>query len=314
MGTVFIKIAQCSSLCRWSLSVVMVLSAMCYPQSLSAREKGYPEYSPEGIRGFIRHLIGKKEYYRAHVELKRLQVLHPSSITNERFLVSELYLLYNGEQYRSVLDYDYSGDDTRSEIINRIFKFDACLSRTDYDGTASLNLRDFIGSAKTLDEYLVKRVILAEMLREGTPSFERLATRLGRNAPEIDLKPYRDLFRYSSQTVASLKDPTRALLFGIIPGMGYVYADRRPTGILALIVITVFSTVTCFAFSSENEHIGIFLGAATTFFYTGSIVGGYLETVKRNRKMMKRLGEELADELALEKDRDEMFRRYGLAD
>jgi hypothetical protein len=314
MGTVFFKIAQCSSLCRWSLSFVMVLSIMCHPQSLSGREKGYPEYSPERIQGFIRHLIGKKEYYRAHVELKRLQVVHPSFITEERFLVSELYLFYNGEQYGSVLNYAYSGDDTRSAIMSRIFKFDVYLSRTDYGSTASLNLQDFIGSAKTLDEYLVKRVIIAEILRERIPSFEYLVKRLGPKAPGINLEPYRDVVTYSSETIASLKNPNHALLFGIIPGMGYVYADRKPTGILALIAITILSTVTYFAFSSGNEHIGIFIGAAATFFYTGSIVGGYLETGKRNRSMMKRLGEHLADELDLEKDRDEIFRRYGLAD
>lgn len=94
----------------------------------------------------------------------------------------------------------------------------------------------------------------------------------------MDLKKFDDILLYSKENRDSIKNVKLSLLLGIIPGCGYVYSGNTATGVVAFLVVSVFSALTYFSFKTDNKPVGIFLGAAATFFYAGSVMGGYLST------------------------------------
>jgi hypothetical protein len=313
MGKILFKIARGFIFFRKCIIflIILLLANPLYSLSAEKKESRYFEYRPENILGFAKHLISRREYYRALVELKRLQLFYPDFLRREQLFISEVYLLFKGKRFSQILGKEYNSDDAACRAIDRIFKYDAHLYNPDLKGADSLLSRDLIGYDNNLDRFIVKRWLLTDLLRNRKDANEFLKKIKG-YPTALDLEKYRELVAYSAHKYRSMKNPNMSLFYGIIPGMGYVYSERKATGILALVVISVFSSLTYLSFKTDNSHIGIFLGAATTFFYSGSIVGGYLESKKYNERAMRNVRDYLVDELSLENDRDVIFKRYGL--
>jgi len=127
-------------------------------------------------------------------------------------------------------------------------------------------------------------------------------------AKEFDLQR---IYQYSRFIQKKLKNPYAALGWGIIPGAGYIYSDTTENGMVAAIVIGVCAVVTYFATDSGNSGIAFITGAAGTFFYGGSILGGYLAAKRTNNQIMKELHAYLDEELKFAHDREIIFNRYG---
>jgi hypothetical protein len=313
MGKILFKIVEKFFLFRICITILIVLFSTnpLYSLSIDKNKSRYFEYRPDNILGFARDLISQGEYYRALVELKRLQLFYPNYLRRENLYISEVYLLFKGKQFGQIVRKKNNSDDLVCQSIDRIFKYDAHIYSSDFEGASSILFHEFIGYDNNLDRYIIKRWLLTDLLKNRIDSTEAFLQKRKVDVT-VDVEKYRELMAYSARKYRSMKNPNVSLFYGIIPGMGYVYSGRKPTGILALVVISVFSTLTYLSFKTDNGHIGIFLGAATTFFYSGSIVGGYLESKKYNERTMKEVRDYLVDELSLENDREVIFKRYGL--
>ena len=123
---------------------------------------------------------------------------------------------------------------------------------------------------------------------------------------------FRTLIDYSKEQHQRIVNPWHALYAGVAPGLGYSYSGSKQTGIVAFVVVSVFSVLTYAAFRTDNESTGIFLGAAAAFFYSGSILGGYMNAARQNALVRDNLHEYLVDEMALRDDREMLFKNYGL--
>ena len=112
---------------------------------------------------------------------------------------------------------------------------------------------------------------------------------------------------------AKTKNPFIGMMAGIIPGMGYVYADESGTGIVAMIVIGAGAAITYASGRNGMEPLALISGVITFLFYGGSIAGGYMQTVKYNDRLMETLELRLDRELMPEKDLDEIYFKFGLS-
>ncbi len=123
---------------------------------------------------------------------------------------------------------------------------------------------------------------------------------------------YRDSYEYAMKLSEEKKSPFLGAVYGIIPGMGYVYAGEPGTGIVTLIVVTAGSAITWGAHVNNVEPLAAVSGAATLFMYAGSIAGGYMQTVKFNRGLSEKLVVRLDRDFMLDKDRDELYIKFGI--
>ncbi len=289
------------------LSCALILAILSAPAMPGPLEE---EYSPGAIRGFAAGLLSAREYYRAIVELRRLSSLHPDSLSRERLYISELYLLYMGGQYAALDSLEYTGGDISVACAASLLRTDALFMRE-----SPLSGNPPIVSAvcgDPLDSYLWKRRLISRLLSRDLPGAETLfATDRMPAGVRNDRQKYLDLVASARERSSAWSDPYIALWAGIAPGMGYVYAGNTSTGIVALIVISVFSAITVASFRTDNQPLGIVTGAVTAFFYGGSMAGGYMESRRHNALMMSSLRDRLSEEMSLQEDRDAVFRNYG---
>lgn len=296
------------------LFIVAFLCRTLYSQNLQA-QLGSTEYTPAGILGFAQHLVVQKEYYRARLELQRLQSFFPGFIKPQDFYVANLYLLYNGKQVNTLLEMQYQNKSSEIiRILDSIFKTDAALYLEEYQKAHSLigSVQDF-GYGNAIKQYIVKRKIITNLLLNRIDTAHILLKKNIDIKRSVNSSHYKDLITDAAERYDDMRSPSLAALMGIVPGMGYGYSGRKGTGVLAFMVISVFSTLTYFSFKTNNNSLGIFMGAATTFFYSGSIVGGYLESKKNNENILKSMKDNLEEGMSLRQDRDSLYLQYGVS-
>jgi hypothetical protein len=297
-----------------ALSLLIFSFILCAaPLAPDGRAHAGDPYSPESILGFTRHLISRHEYYRAYVELQRLSAYSPGYIDPGSMQISSRYLLIKGKRFESLLDNSPVPGGTAAGCVDGIFSADAALSLSRFSLVPGA-----LGSGSgictgPLSKFRWKRLFVSSLLQNDITAAEGL---LEDDAFPADLDGGRDRFRamisWSEKRRADMADPRLALFAGVVPGLGYAVAGNRPTGVVALIVVTVFSSLTVAAFKTDNAPLGVVLGAASTFFYGGSMLGGYLEAQRNNGLAAEALREGLMDDCGLEDDRDRLFEKYGL--
>ncbi len=278
------------------------------------QKKDAVEYAPEQIMGFTRHLISRREYYRAYMELKRIQSYYPGYIPTEKSAVTELYLLFHGQQYDEIIHRmpPSAGRDLR--CIYTLFRLDACLFKNTLTA-AKCPHRDACvtpSCGQPLYEMLQKRCLLFHMLSEKEDFKDIKSGRpddAGRFIPE---QKYRELMSYTEKLLEQKKSPALALALGLFPGMGYAYGGNRPTGVIALIVVTVMSALTAISVSNGDTSMAILFCTGAGMFYGGSIIGGWRETLRYNRETHRRVADSLIEKLELQADRDVIMDRYGI--
>jgi hypothetical protein len=267
---------------------------------------GYSEYSAENIRGFAGHLAEKKEYYRAYLEIDRLESYYPGYLSPMKLHVTRNYLLFMGERYKNVISYNYPGSDKNIAGALSLFRFDSYMKLSDYGG-----------AGKILDSS-AKESHFPEMFLKRRFYYSAMTGRL--DLPENSVTPgevpdfsaYTGLKEYSQRIHDSMKSPAAAVMWGIIPGMGYVYSGKKSTGMVATIVIALNAAISYYAFTSGSESIGVFVGIIGTFFYTGSILGGYMAANKYNSGMTDLLHRRLSRDLQLDRDLEEIYSSQGI--
>ena len=270
--------------------------------SLSAQDK---DFEPDKISGFIFFLIKDREYYRALVEVERLKSYYPDYLNHKTYTATINYLMFKGDAYKSILDLnnDESVNDPDVNSILSLFKIDSLIKLNRYKEAENLipdsgNLFDPV-----FNNIFHKREIYLSLINN------TLSNEMDINFPG---QGYREAADFSAYIHGQKKNPWKGMAAGLIPGMGYVYAGETGTGITAMIVIGLGAAVTALAFSQGMEPLGIFSGTVTGLFYGGSIIGGYRETVRYNRRLMERLDLRLQRDLEFDRDIDEIFIRFGL--
>ena len=81
-----------------------------------------------------------------------------------------------------------------------------------------------------------------------------------------------------------LKNPKYGAALGLIPGLGYYYAEHKQTAISAAIVIGLMSWGTIKLIKNDNYGFGALTGFITFGWYTGSIYGSYKAVQRLNQR------------------------------
>ncbi|MFC1670780.1 hypothetical protein ACFL20_10350 [Spirochaetota bacterium] len=256
-------------------------------------------------------LISKKEYYRAHVELKRLKFFYPAFIPFQRYYVTERYLLFKGAQYCKLMD-DLPVNGSIQNGIHEIFKIDSYHMQQKFLPAYKIlsswtYCNNSVNDGLSFHKYFYKRRMFNLLM---TSKFDELEI-TKKNYNCIDSSKYKELVNYAQKKHNDMKYPLGGAFLGIIPGMGYIYSGEMGTGITAFIVIALSAAGSYFSFKTNNRAIGIFVGAIGTFFYTGNIVGGYMAAKRYNRGKMEQLNDYLIDKLLFESDREYIYNKFG---
>jgi len=272
---------------------------------VSAEERAplYDDFTPDKISSFVCSLIGNREYYRAYVELLRMNSYYPSFLDASVFDITSNYLFYKSKRYNEITGFDASKIRDDFFIPMSLFRIDS-LIKLDKKEEAESELIKLYGrtDSENYSDYLKKRSVYFSIInnKDSKTEFNNKFT------------GYEELFVYSGDVYEQRKNPFLGALVGIIPGMGYTYAGEGGTGIVALIVIGAGSAVTYASYSNGLDSLAIISGVITFFFYGGSIAGGYMQTVKYNDRLMETLEMRLDRELMPERDLDEIYFKFGL--
>jgi hypothetical protein len=273
------------------------------------------EYSAGNILGFTKYLISRNEFYRAFVELKRLESYYPGYIKKENIFTTELFLLYNGHRYSEIISAELNDSTPMAKAIYTIFQSDVFLEKKDFIKANMLISSGAIpGINKDIDLFLYKRTILSYLLLNKIDEARKIIDNRKIDSQVIGFNDieFSESIEYSERCFGSLKKPYKAIALGLIPGMGYVYADQTSTGIIAFVLISVLSALTYYSFKTDNKPVGVFIGTAAGFFYGGSIIGGYLAAKKYNDASMNELKESLTQKMSLADDRERIYNQYGV--
>jgi hypothetical protein len=266
------------------------------------------DYNPDQILTFTRFLIGKQEYYRALVELKRLNSYHPGFLAPAAYHVTELYLLSKGKQFPDILNTAMPSGDPFLASAGLIFKCDAAIGASDNTGLESLLASWQYGADPFFDRCVRKRQLYASLI-SGT--YDAAGGICG--PPEVpDYGACRELIGWARSGIPGEKKPWLAAVLGLVPGAGYLYSGEIATGVFAFLLIAADAVLTYFAFSTRNDVIGYFSGAIGGLFYAGSIAGGYFAASRYNVKRFETAGSSLSARMKLESDREDIFNRYGI--
>lgn len=288
------------------LSIVFVLLLMNDQLSGTSAVSIEHDFSPSSISGFISFLLNNREYYRAYAELERLVSYYPDYISNISYAATANYLMFKGGAYTRITQdtgINFKGD-ALSEDISAVFKIDSFIKLREYDKAEKLYR---VANTKRGDEfpdtYFMKRGVYFSLYNN---------TGLEGMDKGFSIDDYNELYRYSQNIHNMKKDPWKGMAAGIIPGMGYVYAGETGTGIVAMIVTGLGVSVTALGYKNGMEAFAVLSGAATGFFYGGSIIGGYRETVRYNRNLMDRLDLRLQRDLEFDRHIDDIFVKFGI--
>lgn len=283
--------------------IILTLSLLILFQSTYsyARESVKNAYSREALLGFTRKLIADKDYYRAAMELQRLNSYFPDAISSLKYSVSYNYLLFMGKQYDELTALQCADN------ACQLYRFDSCIMKREYKVARELLTKWEITLDKEFKGFYLKRTIFLSLMDDD--SRDTVSSIM---ADRAGIKDFKNILKTTMVMKEEEKSPALAFALGVIPGAGYIYSGRSGTGFVSMIVITIQTVLTVFAFRTGNYAIGYITGTIGAFFYGGSVLGGYLETVKYNESLHTRVHDYLQAELQLNRDRETVFRRMGI--
>ncbi len=301
--------------CPKVLIILPLCVILCSAPLLSMPGGAAGPYSAESILGFARRLYADGEYYRAHVELMRLESYYPGYLDPGSRHITGLHLLMRGGRYEDVLGCSRPSPAGPALCIDGIYRADAALFLGRYADAVALS-----GGAGNcpglLAPYRWKRSFIATLMRGDMVGARRMLDISefpsdSAETSEEEKEKFCLMIKWAERQQEAMTHPSLALFAGAVPGLGYAVAGNRPTGVVAFIVVTVFSALTVAAFRTDNAPLGLVLGASSLFFYGGSIVGGYLEAGRHNESLTKTLRDTLVMDSGLDRDLDVMFEKYS---
>lgn len=299
---------------RFFLLILLIfLTPKNYLYSKNKPEEIGIQYHPQSILGFTKRLISQKDYYRGYKELQRLNSFYPGYIREDIFYASEMFLLFQGKEYAEILQKKTNSDNCNVQLINIIFKTDVYLERSEYrKADLMLNVGGCLDYSHDLKMFIYKRRLVSNLLLNRIDETRKSLVEERNKIDKASFNKYKELIKYSDKNMQSLLNPFHSLFLGVVPGLGYIKAGDEATGIIAFILVSVLSALTYFSFSTDNKPVGIFFGAMTVTFYSGSIIGGYLASRRFNNRIRKNTKENIFYEMSLVDDREYILTNYGI--
>ncbi len=290
-------------------SIITALLALFFFQTVYSNDIG-SDYSPDKISGFAKHLIRKKEYYRASVELDRLNSYYPDFLTPSVYNISRLYLYSRSLRHDLLLEFVKKEKPYDSGYI---IAFDSAISMNRFETAA-----EFLEKFSDSTFYSANTASFAPLLNKRQFAFYLMedrdvdALQIMKKAGSKEFRLYNELMNCYIESKEERKNQWIALGLGFVPGMGYLYAGSQMTGVVALTVTAISFVTSFFAFKTGNTATGLVVGSIGAFFYTGNILGGYLEARRYNRINSERLKSRLMSDLNMGRDIEMIYDRYGL--
>ncbi len=277
--------------------LLLILTAFLIPYQLYSKIS--PQIDKKQIINYYNTLLDKEYYYRAYIELLRLNNYFPVLMSHDQYNISSAYLLFKGKNYRSF-------DKLDNNRITAFYVFDAMVQHGSFL-KAEAYLAHFTYKEKKLQRYYFDRRAFSSLVSYNFKDAEKWMT-----SDLYDQSFVKKIIGYSKNIFQDMRSPLGALLLGVIPGAGYIYgADDWGTGLSAFLVVTILTGITVGAVLTGNLIVAVITGTIGLFFYGGSIVGAYRATEKYNDELKDSLKLYHFKEFRFATHREDLYQEYG---
>lgn len=279
---------------------VFLVFLLCWPL-----KEVFSQTDLDKTANFTKSLIDNREYNRALVELERISFINPAYFNSFQFKTTINYLNFQCKYYNNIVLLN-------GQTYDQIFVIDSLIALKDYKN-AEITINDILNKNSQKEKQRLEKDEFLRML-ENRVVFCNLMQTFPKKINYINLSGDAsiDIYNTYNSSCNEIDSEMLAVLFGIIPGGGYAYAGEVYTGIMALAVTTVCTGLSYMSVKSGMKPVGVMFALAGTFFYGGSIYGGYRAVSKNNEAVMNRTYTELAEKLRFYEDREYIFKNYGV--
>jgi len=223
----------------------------------------------------------EKEYYRAITEYKKFLILFPDSEKSDYALFETGMAYFRGEEYGSSLQY--------FSAIGEKYKTSRHLPESVYyEGLSHWKLKDrekARSSFDTLAEAFPQSEFAPLALVAGSlVAFEEENVAASRKRLEWLTDRYPE-YPGSKKAIEAMtlidqypglpekSEILAGVMSAVLPGSGYIYADRAGDGITAFLINALFIAGTIVAINAENYAVAGIVGGIGLPFYLGNIYG-----------------------------------------
>lgn len=239
--------------------------------------------------GFASFLMQEGEYYRAITEFNRVLYLSGTDDQESRSaaILGVGQALHAGRQYERAGEWLWQHLEALS-AAGRLADGVALMSRSFLDGNAGSRLLVLTGEQTfpAQEVSLYRSLALANIGRweDAYAGFRDIS----------EQSQYGSLASFDADMAhravnATWKSPKLAGWLGIIPGLGYAYADHKQTAAASFIVNTVFWIATYQAFRTDQNVLGGLLTAFSVSWYSGNIYGSVQAAKRYNTRLQNEL-------------------------
>lgn len=262
------------------------------------------EYSQKSLLKFIKNLDNENDYYRARSEINRFINYYPDTSLKNNLLASSWYYTFQLKEYNRIDS--PSTDSVDLNNYNLLLHADALWQQNNFG-----ELKSFLsGSSIPADNlYFTKRRFAIMLVNKEYTESETFIKNNFQNSTDA----YLALIKQTQLANHHYKSMVVAGFAGIFPGGGYLYSGNIGTGVMALVIVGFYTTVTVLSFLTENYVLGGVCAGVTGAFYGGSILGGIMQTSKYNQRLQLEITYNIGETLSFSRDRRDLHKQLGLS-
>ncbi len=252
-----------------------------------AAETIVPKDSVSKALQFINHLVNQHCYASALLEIDRLLYFDTSFLYEPALYINKMRCLEGLQQYSDGLLFYEQNIPGQIKSNYKIMYTAAHLYDLVGDYTRAIDV--FAMSALCWDSNEVNPFGELAVLYAKVSLYDEARASLERKlAVDGDVKAFAaSNLVLAEQESAKRKDPTAAMLLGIVPGAGYLYAGQSGSALTALLTNGLLAYATYTSFKTKNIGLGILTGLFSASFYIGNIAGSGRSAERYNDKIKR---------------------------
>jgi len=241
--------------------------------------------------------MAEGEYYRAITEYKKFLILFPDSEKADYALFKTGMAYYRGEEYEPSVQY--------FSVLGEKYKTSRHLPEASFfEGLSYWKIKDREKARTTFDalsevfprsEFAPLALVAGSLVtfeeENVTASLKRLEWLTDRYPEYPGSKNAKEAMTLIDQypRLPEKSETLAAAMSAVLPGSGYIYADRVGDGITAFIINTLFIAGTITAIHRENYAVAGIVGGVGLPFYLGNIYGSANAAKKWNLGVKREL-------------------------